>query len=72
MIRDQRDSAMVMKMIEFVHNHGPRWIIAIVRELSILSLKGSRILRFLFGLICIPWILLLNLFKPTNPLDSLV
>jgi hypothetical protein len=26
-IRDQRDSAMVMKMIEFVHDHGPRWII---------------------------------------------
>ena len=50
-IRDQRDSAMVMKMIEFVHDHGPRWIIAIVRELSILSLKGSRILRFPFGLI---------------------
>ena len=23
-IRDQRDSAMVMKMIEFVHDHGPR------------------------------------------------
>ena len=42
-----------MKMIEFVHDHGPRWIIAIVRELSILYLKGSWILCFLFGLICI-------------------
>ena len=52
MIRDQRDSAMVMKMIEFVHDHGPRWIIAIVRKLSILSLKGSWILHFPFGLIC--------------------
>jgi hypothetical protein len=51
LISDQRDSVMVMKMIEFVHDHGPRWIIAIVRELSILSLKGSRILRFPFGLI---------------------
>ena len=42
---------MVMKMIEFVHDHGPRWIIATVRELLILSLKGSRILRFPFGLL---------------------
>jgi hypothetical protein len=24
LIRDQRDSAMVMKMNEFVHDHGPR------------------------------------------------
>jgi hypothetical protein len=24
LIRDQRDSAMVMKMIEFVHDHGLR------------------------------------------------
>ena len=46
----QRDSAMVMKMIEFVHDHGPRWITATVRELSILSVMASRILRFPSGL----------------------
>ena len=43
---------MVMKMIEFVHDHGPRWITATVHELSILSLMVSRILRFPSGLQC--------------------
>ena len=52
-IRIQRDSAMVMKMIEFVHDHGPRWITSTVRELLILSLIVSRNLRFPSGLHCI-------------------
>ena len=38
---------MVMKMIEFVHDHGSRWITATISELSILSLMVSQILRFL-------------------------
>jgi hypothetical protein len=52
-IRVQRDSAMVMKMIEFVHDHGPRWITATVHKLLILSLMVSHILRFPSGLHCI-------------------
>jgi hypothetical protein len=34
LIRDQRDSAMVMKMIEFVYDHGPRTVDFVLERIA--------------------------------------